>query len=610
MCERVNNKQKAKDKIKDKAKDKAKDKVKDKVKDKMKEILFKISLKDKVMKTMINYFAVLMLAATIQIIGSGNRLFAATIPQDPIGILVEPSLKGVAESWVEGYNNLYPERVVSLNEYIKGNNNGIVSGHELLFASGNPADGELASSWKMVVARDIVVPVINSNNPMLSVLKQNGVSREQFLAAMNEESVSKGWNILTGEGSHATLSLYLNDDASIVASVDKFFGGSEYRLSAVLVESGEGVIEMVKNNIYAIGFCKLADIAAASGEGVVDGIALLPIDLNGNGTLDYFEDIYANLKTLERGVWIGKYPKSLITNIYAISGIAPTDEAQASFLRWIVTGGQDYLASESLTALGHNERYSRLAGLTTTSVVAVSASSASSHAGRTILIVSVVLAGLLFISFSISYFIRKEEEEVSLKPYAVNGMMDEGSLTVPGGLLYDRTHTWAFMERDGEVRVGIDDFLQKITGKVTNVLMKKPGESITRGEKALTIVQEGKQLDIYSPVSGVVRSANEKLVDNAGKINSSPYNEGWVYLVEPEKWSAEVDRMKDANIYRTWLKDEFVRMRDFLSSLMTYGELTPALVLQDGGEIAENVLSTLDPSEWEEFQTRFIDTSR
>lgn len=561
------------------------------------------------MKTMIKCFAVLMLAATVQAVGSGNRLSAAGSTQDPVGIQVESSLETIAEEWVEAYKVLYPERVVKVNKYIKGNNSGIVSGHELLFASGSAAEGELASSWRMVVARDIVVPVINSNNPWLSVLKQHGVSREQLSKAMNEGGINMGWSILAGESSHGALSLYMSGDASVVSAVDKFLEGNKHRLSSVLVESGEGVIDRVRNDKYSIGFCKLTEITDASGERLADGIALLPVDLNGNGTLDYFEDIYADLKTLERGIWIGKYPKSLITNIYAISGKVPADEAQTTFLKWIVTGGQDYLASGSLTALGHNERYSRLAGLTTTTVEAVSASKAG-PAGRTILIVLVLFAGVLFISFSISYFIRKGEEEVSLKPYPAKGMIDEGSITVPGGLWYDRTHTWAFMERDGEVRVGIDDFLQKVTGRVTNVLMKKPGETIIRGEKALTIVQEGKQLDIYSPVSGVVRSANEKLMDDAGRINSSPYSEGWVYMVEPENWSAEVERMKDAGNYRTWLKDEFVRMKDFLSSLMSYGQLNTGIVLQDGGEIAENILSTLDPAEWEDFQTRFIDTSR
>jgi glycine cleavage system H lipoate-binding protein len=377
----------------------------------------------------------------------------------------------------------------------------------------------------------------------------------------------------------------------------------------MMTGSGAEVIEMVRNHSLSIGFCRLSDITDESGENLAEGIALLPVDLNENGTLDYFEEIYADPETLERGIWIGKYPRSLVTNIYAISAEAPVDEAQTAFLKWVVTGGQDYLGAGSLAALNPNERYSKIAGLTTATTEAVSVSQAGS-AGRTILIVGVLLAGVIFISFSISWFIRKGEEEVSLKPFPPKGMMDEESVAVPGGLFYDRTHTWAFMERSGEVRVGIDDFLQKVTGRVTRVIMKKPGERISRGEKAITIIQDGKQLVVYSPVSGVVRKTNEELMEYAGMINSSPYSEGWVYLVEPENWAAEVARMRDAGKYRTWLKEEFARMRDFLSSLMNSGQLTGGIVLQDGGEIAENVLNNLDPVSWEEFQTRFIDTSR
>jgi hypothetical protein len=34
------------------------------------------------------------------------------------------------------------------------------------------------------------------------------------------------------------------------------------------------------------------------------------------------------------------------------------------------------------------------------------------------------------------------------------------------------------------------------------------------------------------------------------------------------------------------------------------------IVLQDGGELKDNVLSDLGPEVWEDFQTRFIDTSK
>ncbi|MCX6223699.1 MAG: hypothetical protein NTV01_02940 [Bacteroidia bacterium] len=83
--------------------------------------------------------------------------------------------------------------------------------------------------------------------------------------------------------------------------------------------------------------------------------------------------------------------------------------------------------------------------------------------------------------------------------------MNESNLIVPKGLYFDKTHTWAFMEKDGTVKVGIDDFLQHVTGAITSIKMKKPGEKIKKGEHILTIVQNGKRLNICAPLSGIIQ---------------------------------------------------------------------------------------------------------
>ena len=89
------------------------------------------------------------------------------------------------------------------------------------------------------------------------------------------------------------------------------------------------------------------------------------------------------------------------------------------------------------------------------------------------------------------------------------------------------------------VKVGIDDFLQHITGTLTRIKMKEPGEKIRKGEKILTIIRDGKQLNIYSPVSGIIREKNQRLLTDSSIINSSPYSEGWVYMLEPKNWVRE-----------------------------------------------------------------------
>ena len=166
------------------------------------------------------------------------------------------------------------------------------------------------------------------------------------------------------------------------------------------------------------------------------------------------------------------------------------------------------------------------------------------------------------------------------------------------------------MEKDGMVRIGMDDFLLHVTGKVTRVDLKKPGEVINKGDLMMKIIQQGKKLEIRSPLTGVVVHQNEQLESDVSCLNESPYSEGWVYLVEPKNWLAEIKGYSMGEKYREWIKKEFVRLKDFFSAgiaLMVGGVPTP--VIQDGGEISDGILETFGPEVWEEFQARFINQS-
>ena len=76
------------------------------------------------------------------------------------------------------------------------------------------------------------------------------------------------------------------------------------------------------------------------------------------------------------------------------------------------------------------------------------------------------------------------------------------------------------MEEDGLVKIGIDDFLQHITGPLTRVKLKSPGERVKKGKYILSIIQEGKQLEVYAPVSGTIKEHNKILETDSSLINS------------------------------------------------------------------------------------------
>ena len=87
---------------------------------------------------------------------------------------------------------------------------------------------------------------------------------------------------------------------------------------------------------------------------------ILPIDNNANGTIDYKEDVYADLNTFSRGVWIGKYPRELSSNIYSVAASNPDNDSEIAFLKWIITRGQVLLDNHGFSNLEHNERMAQI----------------------------------------------------------------------------------------------------------------------------------------------------------------------------------------------------------------------------------------------------------
>jgi glycine cleavage system H lipoate-binding protein len=166
------------------------------------------------------------------------------------------------------------------------------------------------------------------------------------------------------------------------------------------------------------------------------------------------------------------------------------------------------------------------------------------------------------------------------------------------------------MEKDGTVKVGIDDFLQRITGPYTRVKMKNPEESLKKNEPLITLIQDGKQLDVYAPISGKIISINEKLLDDPSTINASPYADGWVYMIKPSNYLREVQFLRMSEKYREWLRNEIARLKDFLAVSANMKSLQLAQIsYQDGGEIINHVLREFGPEVWEDFQKKFIETS-
>jgi glycine cleavage system H protein len=187
------------------------------------------------------------------------------------------------------------------------------------------------------------------------------------------------------------------------------------------------------------------------------------------------------------------------------------------------------------------------------------------------------------------------------------GVLSANMLRIPQGIFYSKNHTWAYLEKSGTARVGLDDLLLHITGEVDVRTLKNPGDIVKKGDLLAEIDQNGKSLNIFSPISGEILGSNLILNGNRELLNEDPYGKGWIYNIKPTNWKAEISSCYLAGEATDWLKKELDHYKDFLAmNLPKYTPETSMIMLQDGGELAENSLSGLPKEMWNDFQTEFL----
>jgi glycine cleavage system H lipoate-binding protein/ABC-type phosphate transport system substrate-binding protein len=532
---------------------------------------------------------------------NGNSVGEQTTSENAqnVQIYSTPELAELTNQWTLAFGKSNPSVTVEVVETTS--ESGISDGQLLLTTQS--AENELV--WKMVVGHDIVVPVFNAKNPFFEKLNEKGLTRNDFAAIISGET---NWAGLIQDGNNAAIRTLISDNEQVISKLAGFTGLSPEQIKSQSTVSATDLVSTVQNDVNAIGFCKLTDVLDSEENAFTGQIAILPIDKNENGKIDGFENIFTNPQELTRGVWIGKYPRELCGDVFILAAEKPENEASIAFLNWVLNEGQAEIGTLGFSNLSSREKASGMLALTEpVTTPAPATSSPGFPFGRTLFLAALAV----ILVAAVVFFKRKQKAGILSEDIAITPALNVNSVDAPAGLYYDKTHTWAFMEKDGRVKIGIDDFLQHITGPLTQVKLKAAGEKVRKGEKIFTITREGKQLEICSPVSGYIRQYNDELLSNPEKLNSSPYAEGWVYQIEPANWLRETRFMFMADKFKEWLDDEFIRLKDFLAtSANSNAVVYNHIVLQDGGELTDNVLADLGPEVWEDFQTHFLDTSK
>lgn len=166
-----------------------------------------------------------------------------------------------------------------------------------------------------------------------------------------------------------------------------------------------------------------------------------------------------------------------------------------------------------------------------------------------------------------------------------------GGFQVPENLRYHPGHTWALSESPSLVRVGMDDFASKLSGRLERITLPQRGQWVRQGQKICTLHRDGTAVDMVSPIEGSVADINEAVIQDAKLALRDPYGDGWLVMVQSPDAKTNFRNLLGGALARWWTEESASRLQRKMP--MVLGALA-----QDGGVAMDNLSAQLPDREW------------
>lgn len=170
-----------------------------------------------------------------------------------------------------------------------------------------------------------------------------------------------------------------------------------------------------------------------------------------------------------------------------------------------------------------------------------------------------------------------------------------------GAFLQPQTFTWTQILSDGSLLLGIHPLVISLIGSPYRFVVTPEGWHIARGKPVLRISSRGRELQMFSPVSGYIREVNPHACQERGWAGPEGTDDCWIYRIEPENLVWELPAWLVGAEAQAWVEHRLERIRAFITDLPGGGSSGPP-----AAELPVGVLGTLGESAWHAFQHLFL----
>lgn len=156
-----------------------------------------------------------------------------------------------------------------------------------------------------------------------------------------------------------------------------------------------------------------------------------------------------------------------------------------------------------------------------------------------------------------------------------------------------RGHAWAVVESENRVRVGLDDFSQKVLGPADKFTFPEVGKVYRQDHICMALVRQKRLASFLAPVDGTIEKINLKVLRKPRLVHDDPYGEGWLFLVNPSNLQPNLDNLVFGEGNVAWIELEAHRLLNLMG---------PTSTLPDGGAIIDDVYGHYPQLNWQILQ--------
>jgi glycine cleavage system H lipoate-binding protein len=147
----------------------------------------------------------------------------------------------------------------------------------------------------------------------------------------------------------------------------------------------------------------------------------------------------------------------------------------------------------------------------------------------------------------------------------------------------------------------LDDFALRLFGPQDHIDLPALGDTVGQNRPGAVLNRGRHQAPTQSPVDGKVVAINPQIGRQAEIANKSPYNEGWLMVIQPTNLRKNLKNLFFGEESLAWMDDEAGRLSRKVSDTAGY-----SMVAAGGGEVISDIYGSVPGLDWNELAESFL----